>query len=237
MTSGRADAEGCDERGAARLGRQRRQHVLHHRHRGRPASLSRAGARLPVDDRQRSARADAWSRRPPARHCWSLAVGGGSNAIGLFHPFLDDADGEDASASRRPATASRPTKHAASLAGGAPVSSTATAPILLQDEDGQITEAHSISAGLDYPGIGPEHRWLHESGRVTYVPLHRCRGARFLPDAVPSSKASSPRSKAAHALAVAERTAPTMGKDQTHRSSMSAAGETRTSSPSPRHWG
>ena len=98
------------------------------------------------------------------------AVGGGSNAIGLFHPFLDDPDvqmvGVEA-AGHGIATG----KHAASLTGGKPGILHGNKTYLLQDEDGQIAEAHSISAGLDYPGIGPEHSWLHESGRVRYVPI------------------------------------------------------------------
>ncbi len=98
------------------------------------------------------------------------AVGGGSNAIGLFHPFLDDPDvamvGVEAAGHGIESG-----QHAASLTGGAPGILHGNKTYLLQDEDGQITEAHSISAGLDYPGIGPEHSWLHESGRVTYVPI------------------------------------------------------------------
>src|SRR3954470_16356833 len=98
------------------------------------------------------------------------AVGGGSNAIGLFHPFLDDPDvamvGIEAAGH---GIDSGP--HAPSLKGGKPGILHGNKTYLLQDEDGQITEAHSISAGLDYPGIGPEHSWLHESGRVSYVPI------------------------------------------------------------------
>jgi len=94
------------------------------------------------------------------------AIGGGSNAIGLFHPFLDDPDvkmlGIEA------AGHGLDKEHAASLAGGGPGILHGNKTYLLQDEDGQITEAHSISAGLDYPGIGPEHSWLKESGRVDY---------------------------------------------------------------------
>jgi tryptophan synthase beta chain len=95
------------------------------------------------------------------------AVGGGSNAIGLFHPFLD----EEAVAMLGIEAAGHgmdTDKHAASLNGGQPGILHGNRTYLLQDEDGQITEAHSISAGLDYPGIGPEHSWLHEIGRVTY---------------------------------------------------------------------
>ncbi|MCM8730050.1 tryptophan synthase subunit beta [Hephaestia sp. GCM10023244] len=98
------------------------------------------------------------------------AVGGGSNAIGLFHPFLDDPQvamlGIEA-AGYGIGTG----KHAASLNGGVPGILHGNKTYLLQDEDGQIAEAHSISAGLDYPGIGPEHSWLHESGRVDYIPI------------------------------------------------------------------
>lgn len=98
------------------------------------------------------------------------AVGGGSNAIGLFHPFLDDPD--VAMIGVEAAGKGIDTKeHAASLTGGAPGILHGNKTYLLQDEDGQITEAHSISAGLDYPGIGPEHSWLHESGRVEYLPI------------------------------------------------------------------
>jgi tryptophan synthase beta chain len=95
-------------------------------------------------------------------------IGGGSNAMGLFHPFLDEASvriwaveaaglGLDSG------------KHAASLTAGKPGVLHGNRTYLLQDEEGQITEAHSISAGLDYPGIGPEHAWLRDAGRVEYV--------------------------------------------------------------------
>ncbi len=98
------------------------------------------------------------------------AVGGGSNAIGLFHPFLDDSD--VAMVGVEAAGKGIDTKeHAASLTGGAPGILHGNKTYLLQDEDGQITEAHSISAGLDYPVLGPEHSVLHESGRVEYLPV------------------------------------------------------------------
>ncbi len=96
------------------------------------------------------------------------AIGGGSNAMGLFHPFLDDPEvrmvGVEA-AGRGLDTG----EHAASLSRGRPGVLHGNRTYLLQDEHGQISEAHSISAGLDYPGIGPEHSWLHEIGRVEYV--------------------------------------------------------------------
>jgi len=95
-------------------------------------------------------------------------VGGGSNAIGLFHPFLGDesvrlygveAAGEGMATGR----------HAAAINGGRPGVLHGSLSYLLQDKEGQVTEAHSISAGLDYPGIGPEHSWLHDVGRATYL--------------------------------------------------------------------
>ena len=95
-------------------------------------------------------------------------IGGGSNAMGLFYPFLDDKDvkiyGVEAAGEGIPSGL-----HAASLSGGKPGILHGNRTYLLQNNDGQITDAHSISAGLDYPGIGPEHSWLHDTGRVNYV--------------------------------------------------------------------
>ncbi len=96
------------------------------------------------------------------------AIGGGSNAMGLFHPFLDDKEVEIygvEAAGRGVETG----EHAASITGGRPGVLHGNRTYLLMDGDGQITEAHSISAGLDYPGIGPEHSWLNDMGRVHYV--------------------------------------------------------------------
>jgi tryptophan synthase beta chain len=96
------------------------------------------------------------------------AIGGGSNAIGLFHPFLDDESVEifGVEASGHGLSSGL---HAASLTGGRPGVLHGNRTYLLMDEDGQIKDAHSISAGLDYPGIGPEHSWLHEIKRVKYI--------------------------------------------------------------------
>src|SRR6202051_2029910 len=97
-------------------------------------------------------------------------IGGGSNAMGLFHPFLDDPSvrmiGVEAGGS-----GVETGKHAASLNGGLPGVLHGNRTYLLQDDDGQIKDAHSISAGLDYPGIGPEHSWLNDLGRVDYVAI------------------------------------------------------------------
>jgi tryptophan synthase beta chain len=96
------------------------------------------------------------------------AIGGGSNAMGLFHPFLDDASVEiiGVEAAGRGVDTD---EHAASITGGRPGVLHGNRTYLLMDDDGQINEAHSISAGLDYPGIGPEHSWLNDTGRVTYI--------------------------------------------------------------------
>ncbi|WP_158809074.1 tryptophan synthase subunit beta, partial [Beijerinckia sp. L45] len=108
-------------------------------------------------------------------------IGGGSNAIGIMHPFLDDPSVEIFGVEA--AGFGLDKKHAASLAGGRPGVLHGNRTYLLMDKEGQIEEGHSISAGLDYPGIGPEHSWLRDSGRVTYLSatdvealeaFHRC---------------------------------------------------------------
>ena len=97
------------------------------------------------------------------------AIGGGSNAMGLFHPFLDDASVRIIGVEAGGKGVDETMQHCASLTGGRPGVLHGNRTYLLQDDDGQILEGHSISAGLDYPGIGPEHAWLHESGRAEYV--------------------------------------------------------------------
>jgi len=139
-------------------------------------------------------------------------VGGGSNAIGLFHPFLDDGDvaiyGVEAGGRGLDGE-----EHCASLNAGRPGVLHGNRTYLLQDDDGQILEGHSISAGLDYPGIGPEHSWLKETGRVTYVPatddeaLEAFQLCTKLEGIIPALEPS-------HALAYVMKLAPTMSKDQ-----------------------
>jgi tryptophan synthase beta chain len=97
------------------------------------------------------------------------AIGGGSNAMGLFHPFLDDPSVRMLGVEAGGHGIETKTGHAASLTGGRPGVLHGNRTYLLQDDEGQILEGHSISAGLDYPGVGPEHAWLHELGRVEYV--------------------------------------------------------------------
>jgi len=139
-------------------------------------------------------------------------VGGGSNAIGLFHPFLDDSEVEMIGVEAA-GDGIDTDRHAASLAGGTPGVLHGNRTYLLQDEDGQITEAHSISAGLDYPGIGPEHSWLHEIGRVKYVPVTDTEALESF-QRLSKLEGIIPALESAHALAAAEKIAPTMAKDK-----------------------
>nr|WP_321507779.1 tryptophan synthase subunit beta [uncultured Celeribacter sp.] len=99
------------------------------------------------------------------------AVGGGSNAMGLFHPFLDDESVKIVGVEAGGHGVDDRMEHCASLTGGRPGVLHGNRTYLLQDADGQILEGHSISAGLDYPGIGPEHSWLHDIGRAKYVSI------------------------------------------------------------------
>jgi tryptophan synthase beta chain len=99
------------------------------------------------------------------------AIGGGSNAMGLFYPFLDDSEVGIIGVEAGGKGVNAKMEHCASLTGGRPGVLHGNRTYLLQDEDGQILEGHSISAGLDYPGIGPEHAWLHDIGRAEYVSI------------------------------------------------------------------
>ncbi|MGL4975744.1 MAG: tryptophan synthase subunit beta, partial [Bosea sp. (in: a-proteobacteria)] len=139
------------------------------------------------------------------------AIGGGSNAIGLFHPFLDDRSVQmfGVEAAGRGLESGL---HAASLTGGKPGVLHGNRTYLLMDGDGQITDAHSISAGLDYPGIGPEHAWLHDSGRVTYI---SATDQEALDAFQLCSKLEGiiPALEPAHALAKVIDLAPTLPKD------------------------
>lgn len=145
----------------------------------------------------------------------TACVGGGSNALGIFHAFVDDADvrlygfeaGGDGVETGR---------HAASITGGTSGVLHGTRTYVLQNEDGQTVESHSISAGLDYPGVGPEHAWLHDSGRATYLPVTDreamaafellCRTEGIIP-AIESSHAL------AGALTIAPRLAAELGRE------------------------
>ena len=139
------------------------------------------------------------------------SIGGGSNAIGLFHPFLDDPEVKMLGVEAAGHGLNK--EHAASLAGGRPGILHGNKTYLLQDEDGQITEGHSISAGLDYPGIGPEHSWLKEIGRVDYTSVtdtEALEGFQLLC----RTEGIIPALEPAHAIAAVTKLAPTMDKDQ-----------------------
>ena len=140
------------------------------------------------------------------------AVGGGSNAIGLFHPFLDDKDvkivGVEAGGKGLSGE-----EHCASLTAGSPGVLHGNRTYLLQDADGQIKDGHSISAGLDYPGIGPEHSWLKDSGRVEYVPIMDLEALEAF-QLLTRLEGIIPALEPSHALAEVIKRAPTMGKDQ-----------------------
>jgi tryptophan synthase beta chain len=150
-------------------------------------------------------------------------VGGGSNAIGIFHPYLEvpgvklvgvEAAGEGIASGR----------HAASLTAGTPGVLHGNRTYLLQDEEGQIIDTHSVSAGLDYPGVGPEHAWLKDSGLAEYVPItdeetlkafHTCCRIEGIIPALESS----------HALAYAAKLAPTLPRDKLILVNLSGRGD------------
>jgi len=153
------------------------------------------------------------------------AVGGGSNAIGMFHPFLDDASVEMVGVEAAGHGIDKGDgHHAASIAGGAPGILHGNKTYLLQDEDGQITDAHSISAGLDYPGIGPEHSWLHDIGRVRYEPITDDEALEAF-QRLCRLEGIIPALESAHALAAVEKIAPTMGKDKIIVANLSGRGD------------
>ena len=138
-------------------------------------------------------------------------IGGGSNAMGLFHPFLDEPSVK-MFAVEAAGLGLDTGKHAASLAGGLPGVLHGNRTYLLQTEDGQIEEAHTISAGLDYPGIGPEHSWLHDIGRVEYVSATD-REALDAFKLCAKHEGILPALEPAHALAHVARMAPKLPRD------------------------
>ncbi len=140
------------------------------------------------------------------------AIGGGSNAIGLFHPFLDDPSVEIFGVEAAGHGLDVENGHAASMAGGQPGVLHGNRTYLLMDKDGQINEGHSISAGLDYPGVGPEHAWLKDTGRVKYL---TCTDKECLEAFQTTSRLEGiiPALESAHALAKAIELAPKLPKD------------------------
>ncbi|GLK83252.1 tryptophan synthase beta chain [Ancylobacter defluvii] len=150
-------------------------------------------------------------------------IGGGSNAMGLFHPFLDDPHvkiwGVEAAGHGIPSG-----QHAASLTGGRPGVLHGNRTYLLMDDDGQIAEAHSISAGLDYPGIGPEHSWLHDTGRASYISATDEEALAAF-QLVSRLEGIIPALEPAHALAKVVELAPTLPKDHLMVVNLSGRGD------------
>jgi len=150
-------------------------------------------------------------------------VGGGSNAMGLFYPFLDDADvamygvegGGDGIDSGR---------HAAPLCAGNPGVLHGNRTYLMEDPDGQIIETHSVSAGLDYPGVGPEHAWLKDCGRAQYVAATDTQALEAFHD-LTRIEGIIPALESSHALAYAKQLAPTLDKDQILLVNLSGRGD------------
>ncbi|WP_175517910.1 tryptophan synthase subunit beta [Thiothrix caldifontis] len=150
-------------------------------------------------------------------------VGGGSNAIGLFHPFLADESvaiygveaGGDGLATG---------KHAAPLCAGKPGVLHGNRTYLMEDTNGQIIETHSISAGLDYPGVGPEHAWLKDIGRANYVSVTDAEAMQGF-HALTRIEGIIPALESSHALAYAMKLAPTMSKDQSIIVNLSGRGD------------
>ncbi|MDH5369186.1 MAG: tryptophan synthase subunit beta [Gammaproteobacteria bacterium] len=139
-------------------------------------------------------------------------VGGGSNAIGLFHPFIDDKEvaiyGVEAAGD-----GIETGKHAAPLCAGTPGVLHGNRTYLIEDNNGQIIETHSISAGLDYPGVGPEHAWLKDIGRAEYVAINDDEALQAFHD-LTKIEGIIPALESSHALAYAKKLAPTMDKDK-----------------------
>jgi tryptophan synthase beta chain len=150
-------------------------------------------------------------------------VGGGSNAMGIFYPYIPQTDvrligveaaGESIASGR----------HAASLTAGRPGVLHGNRTYLLQDENGQIIETHSISAGLDYPGVGPEHAWLKDSGRADYVSISDAEALRAFHDSC-RFEGIIPALESSHALAYAGKLAPTLPKDKILLVNLSGRGD------------
>ena len=173
-----------------------------------------------IGDEARAQLHEAEGRLPDAV---VAAVGGGSNAMGIFHPFLDEPQvaliGVEAAGRGIDSGA-----QAASISRGRPGVLHGNRTYLLQDQHGQITEAHSISAGLDYPGIGPEHAWLHEIGRAEYVAITDQEALAAF-QLCTRTEGIIPALECAHALAHVAKLAPTMAKHQIILMNLSGRGD------------
>ncbi|MEM6773494.1 MAG: tryptophan synthase subunit beta [Pseudomonadota bacterium] len=171
----------------------------------------------------REARVQALTQTGRLPDALVACVGGGSNAIGLFHPFLADESvamyGVEAGG-----LGIESGQHAAPLSAGSPGVLHGNRTYLMQDEDGQITHTHSVSAGLDYPGVGPEHSWLKDIGRVNYVAANDDEALAAF-HRVTRIEGIMPALETAHALAYAEKLAATMTPEQTIVVNLSGRGD------------
>ncbi|HZG93356.1 MAG TPA: tryptophan synthase subunit beta [Mycobacteriales bacterium] len=169
------------------------------------------------------ARAQVMERTGRLPDAVTACVGGGSNAIGIFAAFVDDADvrlyGFEAGGD-----GVETGKHAASITGGAAGVLHGSRSYVLQDDDGQTIESHSISAGLDYPGVGPEHAWLHDSGRATYQPVTDADAMDAL-RLMCRTEGIIPAIESAHALAGTLRVGRELGPDATILVNLSGRGD------------
>jgi tryptophan synthase beta chain len=171
----------------------------------------------------REARAQMLERLGRLPDALVACVGGGSNAIGLFYPFLDDAGvvlmGVEAAGEGLASG-----HHAAPLCAGRPGVLHGSRTYLMEDSDGQIIETHSISAGLDYPGVGPEHAWLKDSGRAHYVAVTDEEALAAF-HTLTRTEGIIPALESSHALAQVAKLAPTLSKDQAILVNLSGRGD------------
>ena len=151
-------------------------------------------------------------------------IGGGSNAMGLFHPFLDDESVRIIGVEAGGHGVDDRMEHAASISGGRPGVLHGNRTYLLQDDDGQILEGHSISAGLDYPGIGPEHSWLHDIGRVEYCSVTDAEALEAF-QTLCATEGIIPALESSHAIAHAAKIAPDLPKDHLMVVNLSGRGD------------
>lgn len=171
----------------------------------------------------REARAQSIAQTGKLPDALVACVGGGSNAIGLFHPFLQD-DSVEIYGVEAGGHGIGTGRHAAPLSAGSPGVLHGNRTYLMQDEDGQITETHSVSAGLDYPGVGPEHSWLKDTGRVTYVSADDTEALAAF-HRVTRTEGIMPALETAHALAYAETLAARMTPEQSIIVNLSGRGD------------
>ncbi|MDP1707848.1 MAG: tryptophan synthase subunit beta [Gammaproteobacteria bacterium] len=171
----------------------------------------------------REARAQILEQEGRLPQALVACVGGGSNAIGLFHPFLED-EGVAIYGVEAAGEGLNTAHHAATLCRGRPGVLHGNRTYLIEDDDGQIIETHSISAGLDYPGVGPEHAWLKDSGRAQYVAITDDEALQAFHD-LTRIEGIMPALESSHALAYATKLAPTLKQSESIIVNLSGRGD------------